>query len=155
MDYARQQANADQQYEEWVQNCDRLRYAVSVAGTSLLQERRAVLERNPPMEYAQQLTNEDFGEPRGARQMEDAQLLRDVEMGDPGNTHDVSWARHNRAICRPIGGLRVADVQPRQPVRPGEYGRGRMDALAYGARNSRTLRDALRPQHGAQRVGLY
>ena len=49
------------------------------------------------MEYAQQLTNEDFGEPRGARQMEDAQLLRDVEMGDPGNTHDVSWARHNRA----------------------------------------------------------
>ena len=52
MDYARQQANADQQYEEWVQNCDRLRYAVSVAGTSLLQERLAVLERNPPMEYA-------------------------------------------------------------------------------------------------------
>ena len=48
MEYARQQANADQQYEEWVQNCDRLRYAVSVAGTSLLQERLAVLERNPP-----------------------------------------------------------------------------------------------------------
>ena len=48
MDYARQQANAGQQYEEWVQNCDRLRYAVSVAGTSLLQERLAVLERNPP-----------------------------------------------------------------------------------------------------------
>ena len=107
------------------------------------------------MEYAQQLTNEDFGEPRGARQMEDAQLLRDVEMGDPGNTHDVNWARHNRAICRPIGGLRVADVQPRQPVHPGEYGRGRMDALAYGARNSRTLRDVLRTQHGAQKVGLY
>ena len=42
------------------------------------------------MEYAQQLTNEDFGEPRGARQMEDVQLFRDVEMGDPGNTHDVS-----------------------------------------------------------------
>ena len=48
MDYARQQANADQQYQQWVQNCDRLRYAVSVAGTSLLQERLAVLERNPP-----------------------------------------------------------------------------------------------------------
>ena len=48
MDYARQQANADQQYEQWVQNCDRLRYAVSVAGTSLLRERLAVLERNPP-----------------------------------------------------------------------------------------------------------
>ena len=48
------------------------------------------------MEYAQQLTNEDFGEPRGARQMEDAQLLRDVEMGNPGNTHDVSWARHTK-----------------------------------------------------------
>ena len=48
MDYARQQANADKQYEQWVQNCDRLRYAVSVAGTSLLQERLAVLERNPP-----------------------------------------------------------------------------------------------------------
>ena len=50
MDYARQQANADQQYEEWVQNCGRLRYAVSVAGTSLLQERLAVLERTPPPE---------------------------------------------------------------------------------------------------------
>ena len=52
MDYARQQANADQQYEQWVQNCDRLRYAVSVAGTSLLQELQehqlALLERNPP-----------------------------------------------------------------------------------------------------------
>ena len=48
MDYARQQANADQQYEQWVQNCDRLRYAVSVAGTSLLQQHLAVLERNPP-----------------------------------------------------------------------------------------------------------
>ena len=47
------------------------------------------------MEYAQQLTNEDFGEPRFARQMEDAQLLRDVEMGDPGNTHDVSWGIQN------------------------------------------------------------
>ena len=25
MDYARQQANADQQYEQWVQNCDPLK----------------------------------------------------------------------------------------------------------------------------------
>ena len=55
MDYARQQANADQQYEEWVQNCDRLRYAVSFYRGELephvaheLQERLAVLERNPP-----------------------------------------------------------------------------------------------------------
>ena len=48
MEYSRQQANADQQYGQWVQNCDRLRYAVSVSGISLLQERLAVLERNPP-----------------------------------------------------------------------------------------------------------
>ena len=53
--YARQQANADQQYEEWVQNCESLRHAVlfyrgehqhEVAQE--LQERLAVLERNPP-----------------------------------------------------------------------------------------------------------
>ena len=43
--------------------------------------------------------------------------------------HDIPSG--NCAICRPIGGLRVADVQPRQPVRPGEYGRGRMDAVGW------------------------
>ena len=55
MDYARQQANADQQYEQWVQNCDRLRYAVSFYRgeheheyAQEVQERLAVLERNPP-----------------------------------------------------------------------------------------------------------
>ena len=55
MDYARQQANADQQYEEWAQNSESRRYAVlfyrgehqhEVAQE--LQERLAVLERNPP-----------------------------------------------------------------------------------------------------------
>ena len=55
MEYARQQANADQLYEEWVHNCASLSHAIlfyrgehqhEVAQE--LQERLAVLERNPP-----------------------------------------------------------------------------------------------------------
>ena len=56
MEYARQQANADQQYEEWVQNCESLRHHAVLfyrgehqhEVAQELQERLAVLERNPP-----------------------------------------------------------------------------------------------------------
>ena len=54
------------------------------------------------MEYAQQQINEDpFYHPWNTEQ----EGHPDVEMGDSGNVHDVSRARHNSAICRPIGGL--------------------------------------------------
>ena len=51
MEYARQQANADQQYEQWVDSVQSLRQQqqwVDSEYAQEVQERLAVLERNPP-----------------------------------------------------------------------------------------------------------
>ena len=55
MEYARQQVNADQQYEQWVDSVHSLRHAVLFYRgeheheyAQEVQERLAVLERNPP-----------------------------------------------------------------------------------------------------------
>ena len=51
MEYARQQANADQQYEQWVDSVHSLRQQqqwVDSEYAQEVQERLAVLERNPP-----------------------------------------------------------------------------------------------------------
>ena len=106
------------------------------------------------MEYAQEQINEDPGHPWNTQRMEHT-LHPDVVTGDSGNVHDGTRAHNNCVTCRSIGGLRMADVESRHSVHSRQHGRGRVGAVAHGARDPQAVRVGVRTEYGAQKVSLY
>ena len=106
------------------------------------------------MEYAQEQINEDPS--HILEHAEDgAHASPDVVTGDSGNAHDGTRAHYNCVTCRSIGGLRMADVESRHSVHSRQHGRGRVGAVAHGARDPQADRVGVRTEYGAQRVSLY
>ena len=67
---------------------------------------------------------------------------------------DCTGAHNKFATCRPIRGLRMADVESRHSVHIRQHGRGRVGAVAHGARDPQALRVGVRTEYGAQRVSV-
>ena len=105
------------------------------------------------MEYAQQQINEDPLHPWNTQGREHARQPG-VETGDSGNVHDGIRAHSNRVTCRSIGGLRMADVESRHSVHIRQHGRGRVGAVAHGARDPQAPRVGVRTEYGTQRVSV-